>query len=178
MASVLSPLAPPFYPMAYYEPVSLFIYNDGMPTLVVHEGEETKLLHGISDEALDEAFPPDAEDAAEMEEVENFVNLMATLSLLEEHEEAARTIHAGLKKRWEARRELLGRPRPPMHLVHSVTHGDHRLAESRELVIFDQAHKLVEHRMRARESSRSFKPNALKNPGFGNRVKPIQQPRK
>ena len=49
---------------------------------------------------------------AEIEAVQDFVDLMAWLSFLDEHEESARTSFAGFPKRWECRRAagLVGKP--------------------------------------------------------------------
>jgi hypothetical protein len=157
MVSVLSSLATPFHPQTFHEPVNLAIFNDGVPSCTFQEGQETMLLHGITDDALDEAFPPNASEAAELEATEFFVNLMANLAFLEDREEAARSDdHAGLKKRWAARRELVGRPKPPKHLVHSVAHGDHHhsMLDSQDLVTLDNNRHLLEHQMRARDHAR------------------------
>merc|ERR1719378_1792619 len=66
-----------------------------------------------------------AQEAAELEAVEVFVEMMAALSRMEEREEIARFSedHTGLGKRWEARRELVGKPRPAKHSVEKVVHG-------------------------------------------------------
>lgn len=119
---ILSPLAAPFHPT--FEPVNLAIYNDGVPTLAVPDEAERELLHGIQDDALDEGFPPDALDAAELEAVETFVEMMAALSLLEDRETRARESFIGLAKRWKARRVagLLDRPRPARHLIEMIDH--------------------------------------------------------
>jgi hypothetical protein len=156
MTSVLSPLAAPFHPQAFYEPVNLAIFNDGVPSFMFQAGQESRLLHGITDDALDEAFPPDACDAAELEATEFFVSLMSNLAFLEEREEAARSEdHAGLKKRWAARRELIGRPKPPKNLVHPVPHGDRNfMADSQDLVVPDNNRHLTEHQLRARNHAR------------------------
>lgn len=156
MSSVLSPLAPAFHPQAFYEPVTLAIFNDGVPSFMFQPGQETMLLHGITDDALDEAFPPDASDAAELEATEFFVSLMSNLAFLEEREEAARSEdHSGLKKRWAARRELLGRPKAPKHLVHSVSHGDQKyMIDSQELVVQDNNRHSMEHKMHSRNYAR------------------------
>lgn len=142
-------------------------------------GTEHEFLSYITDEVLDEAFPPTAEEAAELEATEFFVQLMATLDLLEEREEAARSLHAGLQKRWEARRGLTGKPRSPKHRVNQVHHGEPRLLESHELIIHDNAPLQIENRMRAKEHGMMSKPrmNQKHCAKFGQK-KPIQQPRK
>jgi hypothetical protein len=186
MSSVLSPLAPAFHPQAFYEPVNLAIFNDGVPSCMFQAGQETMLLHGITDDALDEAFPPDASDAAELEACEFFVSLMSNLAYLEEREEAARSeYHLGLKKRWAARRELIGRPRPPRNSVHSVSHGDHFMTDSQDLVVQDNNRHSIEHQMRARNYDATRGHNQIHNNKkmmqnympLKNRM-PIIQPRK
>ena len=55
---------------------------------------------------------PNTTQVAEIEAAEAYVDLMAWLSFLDEHEESARLSFAGYKKRWESRRAagLLGKP--------------------------------------------------------------------
>lgn len=181
MTSVLSPLAKPFHPLMGQD-VNSIIYNDGVPALAF-QGSPSQFLHTIEDETLDEAFPPSAEDAAELEAVEIFVEMMATLSYLEDKEEAARDLHSGLKKRWEARRELVHRPKPAKHLVKSVVHAQPNTVGSLDIVVFDHSHVLQEHRLRQRESAHMAKLSMPKK-NNGNKMsmmhqhKPIQQPRK
>jgi len=176
-ASVLSPLAEPFHPMMG-EVISPTIFNDGVPAFTF-QGSESEFLHSITDETLDEAFPPSAEDAAELEAAEFFVGLMANLAVLEEREEAARMLHAGLKKRWEARRGLSGKPRAPRHLVHPVRHGEPHLLNSNEIVMYDHTSTIVDNRMRAKHNTQMTKPRMMKR-SFQRTAykKPIQQPRK
>lgn len=162
--------------------VNSIIYNDGVPSLAF-QGSSHQFLQTIQDEALDEAFPPDAQDAAELEAVEFFVEMMATLSFLEEKEEATRAEHSGLKKRWEARRELVGRPKPAKHLVKPVVHIQPSTAGSLEIVGFDHSHVLQDHRMLQREQSRMAKLAMPKKNNASNKMavmhqKIIQQPRK
>ena len=85
------------------------IFNSGVPTLV--SPDTSTVLRGISDEALEECFPPSPEEAAELEAVEQHIHVLASLSLLEDREEENRESFAHYRKRWEARRELQGRPR-------------------------------------------------------------------
>jgi hypothetical protein len=64
------------------------IYDgDGIPVM---QAVQHQVLHNISDETLDDAFPPDATDAAELDAADDFVETMALLGLLEDHEEIAR----------------------------------------------------------------------------------------
>jgi hypothetical protein len=186
---MLSAQATSFQPLTY-EPVDLAIYNDGVPSMVFRQGSETELLHGISDEAIDEAFPPTAQDAAEIEDAECFVALMAHFDLMERREEATRMKHTGLNKRWEARRELVGRPKPAMHRVEHVVHagerqniphGEQELVESTlEQVLFDQPHLPLENRFRAREENNRITHSKASKKTASNAYnhKPIVQPRK
>jgi hypothetical protein len=181
MTSVLSPLAKPFHPSIGQE-VNSVIYNDGVPSLSFF-GSDSDFLHLIEDETLDEAFPPSAQDAAELEAVELFVEMMAALSYLEDKEEATRAVHSGLKKRWEARRELVGRPKLAKNLVKQVVHNQSSNTGTMELVAFDHSHILEEHRMCQREQARMAKlampkKNNIKNKMMVHTQKPIQQPRK
>ena len=80
-ASVLSPQAAPFHPLSY-EPINLAVYNDGVPSLAFSKGSESEVLHGISDDTIDEAFPPTAEEAAELEAAELFVSMMVNKTWL------------------------------------------------------------------------------------------------
>jgi len=124
--TVLSPLAVPFHPST-----SDIIFNNGVPSLININGVG-EIIFGISDDAIEELYPPTAEDVAEMETVELFVEIMAHLSILEDKEERARSDFGHIKKRWEKRREegLRGRPKPaktgfePAHHVTSRIHED------------------------------------------------------
>jgi hypothetical protein len=89
------------------------------------EKDRYDILQGIDDEALDEVFPPDAEEAFELETTEAFVREMATLAMMEEREELARRSFRNYEKRWEVRRAAgpSGRPRPAMHLILPVVHN-------------------------------------------------------
>jgi hypothetical protein len=91
---------------------------------------------------------------------------MAALDFLERREEATMLVHRGLKKRWEARRELVGTPRTARHLVERKIHGLHR---STDLVVYSNSSKVLEHRMRVREHMKAEKPlvqkrNVIKKP--------------
>lgn len=183
---MLSVTAKPFHPTHGTE-VNSIIYNDGIPSLSF-QGSDSEFLHSITDETIDEAFPPSAQEAAELEAVEMFVEMMANLAHLEEKEEITRFSedHKGMGKRWEARRELRGKPFPAKHSIWPVVHRHKPHAEKiGDLAIFDveQNHaSLKEHRMIQRETERVAR---LTTPR-GNKVitnrhkkqKPIQQPRK
>ena len=174
-ASVLSPLAQPFHPIMGEE-VHPTIFNNGVPSLTVL-GSEHEFLMSITDETLDDAFPPTAEDAAELEACELFVRLMADLAMLEEREEASRTLHDGLKKRWEARRGLDGKPRSAKHVVKRVSHAAPHLLESQDIVVVDKTSFHIENRMRAMEHGIKPRMNDKTGATFSHK-KPIHQPRK
>lgn len=176
-ASVLSPLAPPFHPITG-ELVRPMIYNDGVPSLTF-QGTVHQFLEGIADEVLDEAFSPTAEEAAELEAAEYFVELMANLASLEEKEEAARTLHTGLKKRWHSRRGLTCKPRAPIHSTNHVHRGAACSLKSHDLVRLDHSPPFhVENRMRAKQDILiEPKRNKKLHANLACRT-PIQQPRK
>jgi hypothetical protein len=184
---MLSVTAKPFHPVHGTE-MNAIIYNDGIPSCSFR-GSRSEFLHTIADETIDEAFPPSAEDAAELEAVEMFVEIMANLADLEEREEMTRFSedHTGLGKRWIARRELKGKPRPAKHSVEPVVHGGHRPSQENvtDLVAFDlekSQGSLKEHRLRQRETERMARlTTPHKKKVVMNRQKktmPIQQPRK
>jgi len=184
---MLSVTAKPFHPVHGAE-VNAIIYNDGIPSCSF-QGTNSEFLHSITDEAIDEAFPPSAEEAAELEAVEMFVEMMANLAHLEEREEMTRFSedHTGLGKRWIARRELKGKPRPAKHSVKPVIHSQHGPSHGNvtDLAAFDlekSQGSLKEHRMRQRETERMARlTTPHKNKVETNRHKkqmPIQQPRK
>ena len=80
-----------------------YIYNNGVPSMIDVDGE-WKIIGGVSDEAIEEFFPPTIEEIQEMEEVDLFVELLAEMAVLEDREENARSF-ADIKKRWAARRK-------------------------------------------------------------------------
>ena len=184
MLSTLSPHAAPFHPYFKKEDSQFAIYNEGMPCLVVTtEADLSNLLHGIQDEALDEGFPPDAQEAAELEAVDDFVETMAALSLLEEREERARHEFNHIKKRWEVRRAegLRGRPRPPMHLVDPKLHKTTTMSVVAVNSIVPYSHYHVQQeKMRLRESALSRRDFTVKKSSVmvQQRRAVIQQPRK
>ena len=155
--TMLSANASPFHPA--YEHVNIAIFNDGVPSLsMTSEKDCMKILHGIQDEALDDEFPPDAQEAAELESVENFVRCMAELALMEEREERARGSFDHIKKRFEVRREegLIGRPKPAKHSIEPVQHLP-PAAKTTSLVPHAHSHRLLltEDRLRAQSARRS-----------------------
>jgi hypothetical protein len=178
--SVLSVNAAPFHPTGFrYDPVEICIYNDGEPTMTLaSEKDRYDILHGISDDALDQVFPPDAEEANELETTESFVKEMAMLAMLEEREEHARRTLCHLEKRWEVRRAAgpSGRPRPAMHLIVPV---DHSVKVRRPMTTTVALHKVCQRsidryeraKMTKRIDHRRIKAKAAP-------LRPIHQPRK
>jgi len=180
---MLSVKAKPFHPVHGKE-IDTIIYNDGIPCLSF-QGTDTEFLHSITDDAIDEAFPPTAQEAAELEAVETFVEMMAALAHLEEREEKTRfhPDHTGLGKRWIARRELVGKPRPAKHSIKTVIHHQQpNDANITDLVSFAaQCFSVNEHKKRQRAVSRMVR-NSMSNKNKTNINRqqhvPIQQPRK
>lgn len=178
--SCLSVDAAPFYPSGFCtEPLNIMVYNDGLPSMTCgSERDLNDILHGIDDEALDQFFPPDAEEAYEMESAEDFVKEMATLAMLEEREERARRTLSHLQKRWEVRRStgLTGRPRPAMHGIDPAKHNV-KIHPSKVTT-------LAFHRMDHRAMSRldRLKVVAMRSPTrmkvASAPIRPIVQPRK
>jgi hypothetical protein len=179
IGSPLSASARPFHPYCFYEPVTVAIYNEGVPTMAPVAVSQT--LHGIQDEALDEAFPPDAQEAAELEAVEIFVEMMAQLSLLEDLEERARLDFSHIKKRWEARRKegLKTRPRSPKHMVdrneHKTQTKSSFSSQCRSLVPYSHHHKSL-HPQATRRNDAVAKKLPVNTPATQRPT--IQQPRK
>jgi len=183
---MLSVTAKPFHPVHGIE-MNAIIYNDGIPSCSF-QGSSSEFLHSITDEAIDEAFPPSAQEAAELEAVEIFVEMMANLAHLEEKEEMTRFSddHTGLGKRWMARRELRNKPLPAKHSIKPVVHRHTPKAEKvTDVVAFDLERSqatLKEYRLRQREIERMARLTTHhKKKVITNRHKkqmPIQQPRK
>lgn len=182
---LLRPDAPAFHPL--YEPVHLAIYNDGVPSMVLtSEYELNKIVHGIQDDAIDEGFPPDALDAAELDEADAFVEQMAVLAMMEEQEEKARFEFNHIKKRWEVRRAegLHGRrPKPAKHVVTPVEHKSKDLVtlHIKAIVPHSSYHSKFsspEHHVRFNDKrvSKMTPPVAFVPPPVSRSV--IQQPRK
>uniref|UniRef100_A0A7S2MV14 Uncharacterized protein n=1 Tax=Helicotheca tamesis TaxID=374047 RepID=A0A7S2MV14_9STRA len=187
MTSVLSPLAVPFTPDHCYTQASpeFVIFTNGRPSLVcAGDHPEHEILQGIDDEAIDELFPPNAEEAAEIEAAEDFVAALADISLLEDREERARNEFSHIRKRWEARREegLRGKPHParstPDH-TRSVS-----LTKSKETSIvptenYPRAYSFpdIESRLRCKDNKRRELTGHKINRNQ-HKVTPIQQPRK
>uniref|UniRef100_A0A7S2E7G4 Uncharacterized protein n=1 Tax=Trieres chinensis TaxID=1514140 RepID=A0A7S2E7G4_TRICV len=190
-ASVLNPHAHPFHPR-YDEPLDFgAVFNDGVPTAVlsgdVHP--EHGALRSISDEALDEAFPPSANEAAEIDATMDFVLTMSYLDALQEQEERARNGFRGMGVRWEARREmgLVGRPHPARTDREAMPKNHHPLSPETSIVPFDKTHGgpfrpfSDMESMRSRAESRHAKKSSTMTKGKKTAqafTRPIQQPRK
>ena len=189
----LSALAPAFHPSeeCMSSPdIHLCIFNNGVPSLVMaSEADISDLLHGISDAALDEQFRPTAEEAAELELVQDFVTMMAQLDAMEVREERARVSFDHVQKRWESRRAqgLVGRPKPAKHSVEPVNHhinGVGNSFDSQEVSIVPSHHQRHARRMLMKHQTLHQKDLAAR--GFAKHTKQnhqgprhdIQQPRK
>lgn len=180
---MLSVTAKPFHPVHSPE-INAVVYNDGIPSCTF-EGTGSEFSHSITDETIDEVFlgSMTAQEAAELEAVEVFVEMMAALSRMEEREEIARFSedHTGLGKRWEARRELVGKPRPAKHSVKKVVHGTRPSVEkATDLVAFASNVLREEHKTRQREVARAAKlaSNHKTHHAHHQAKMTIQQPRK
>ncbi|GMI51564.1 hypothetical protein ScalyP_jg6361 [Parmales sp. scaly parma] len=126
MTSLLSPLAAPF---AFGQPQGLnVIHCNGIPSAVFFDdhrsSRRSSSIGGLSDEAIDECFPPTDEDLAELEVMDQYLEMLAFLESVETQEENKRTF-ALHRKRFEARRQdgLTGKP-------HQVSES--RVLESRK----------------------------------------------
>uniref|UniRef100_A0A6U3S1N0 Uncharacterized protein n=2 Tax=Ditylum brightwellii TaxID=49249 RepID=A0A6U3S1N0_9STRA len=185
--SLLSPLASPFTPTPRYAEASpeFVIFADGKPSLVcAGDHPEHEILQGIDDSAIDEMFPPTAEEAAEIEAVEFFVTTLAEISLLEDREERARTAFSHIKKRWEARRGagLRGKPYPARSNPDQFKSAG--LAKSKETSLISTEHYPrafalpdVESRLRCKDAKRREISQKI-NKNQHRQLMPIQQPRK
>lgn len=172
-ATVLSPLAAPFHPTT-----SEVIFNDGIPSLVNVQGVG-EVLFGISDDAIDEIYPPTAEEIAEIEAAEIFVEVMAHLSLLEEKEEQARLNFGHIKKRWEKRREegLRGRPKPASNVSKPIHTTALTNKDEKSLVAFHHFRAEKDQKTKINELKKfAITPKRIK--GMHGFSKTIQQPRK
>jgi len=159
------------------------IFNDGVPSSVFYGSHpDHDVIRLISDEAIDELFPPSAEEVAEMEAADEFVETMAWLSYLDECDMAARSSFAGYKKRWAARREdgLIGRPHPAKaRHQESGTHSVGSETESPTTLVmyaprnFEMRPRKVDSRVHGASSGVPKNSKGL----HGHRA-PIQQPRK
>jgi len=97
---------------------NLHVINaDGLPAAVFYDDSSDarpirkSSLGGISDEAID-CFPPTDEDLAELEAMDQYIEMLCYLEAVEQKEEDKRTFR-NHRKRFEARRQegLVGKPR-------------------------------------------------------------------
>ena len=176
MDARLSAEAPVFSPN-----IDIAIYNDGVPSMMlVSEEDVYNVLHGIEDPMS--SYPPNAEEAAELDAADEFVEAMALLALLEEREEMARENFSFCKKRWEARRAegLRGRPHPAKFVVNPVVHLTKSATplhqDVKTLVRYMHASRMMD-TDKMQQSKHMAGPKKNKMPHVQRRI-PIQQPRK
>jgi len=188
MTSVLSPLAKPFEPSFNMISPEFYIYNNGVPSMVDVDGE-WKIIRGVSDEAIEELFPPTVQEIQEMEEVDMFVELLAEMAVLEDREENARSF-ADIKKRWAARRKD-GVPvggqrrhgsRTPEKMdteVAGVTMVHHHRVSTQIVPFNANTAKFTHFHGDSQAMSKLKKKNVIKKDSgaFHGRSKPIMQPR-
>jgi hypothetical protein len=181
--TVLSVDAAPYYPTSLWkEPMNIMVYNDGVPSMTLATEKDCyDVLHGIDDETLDQFFPPDAEEAYELEVTEIFVREMVTLAFLEEREELARRTFCHLKKRWEVRRAAgpSGRPRPATHMIIPVNRTVKVCFPQTTALAFhkvDRRSAALRERVTSFRTARRIEPRHVKTTAGPQR--PILQPRK
>jgi hypothetical protein len=177
---MLSPLAHPFHPTNSMETFQIF--NNGIPSLVPLDSD---IIRGFSDEAIDECFPPTAQDVAELEAVEEFLRILAHLEVMEEREERVRhDISILHPKRWAARRELQGKPRPARSEKDQTAHSKIPHEDEIKLIVFDRKQRdfnseRMEHHHSHKDQLDSKNRVARSNKLNGKRpYRPIHQPRK
>jgi hypothetical protein len=117
---------------------SFQIYNDGIPSLMPLGAG---IIRGISDEAIDECYPPTAEEVAELEAVEAFVEALAEFEMMEEmQEQLGEDFDKFFARRWTARRELLGKPKKarsePVLMIHGKS--KHMTEDELKIVVHDR----------------------------------------
>jgi hypothetical protein len=182
--------ATPFHPMTMMmcQPLEFAIFNDGVPSMMATcEAEISEIVHGIQDDALDEGFPPDAQEAAELEEVDLYNEMQALLILMEEREEDARSGFKHLMKRWEVRRRqgvaTGSKPKAvsKSHMEHKMMHSNRSHVTSQAIVPHTHhVHKLMEDK--AMQRNMMMKDHAMQmNKAMNHhhsRFIPIHQPRK
>mmetsp|Transcript_16765 Transcript_16765/g.20483 ORF Transcript_16765/g.20483 Transcript_16765/m.20483 type:complete len:183 (+) Transcript_16765:137-685(+) len=176
-SDVLSPLAAPYYPSQYQYP----IFCNGVPVGTVNTHEA---IYNITDQALDEAFPPSAIDAAELDASDDFVSVMVDLSFIEDREEKGRSnLGYVASKRWETKRRegLKGKPYVTSYgRVERVNHENKRSNHNEIRLLPHRRHFVTS----VKGPRNPFIPSR-RNAQFSNQrstsarySKPIQQPRK
>lgn len=205
--SSLSATAKPFFPS---EPSPFgAIFNNGVPCLTPATKKDcSDIIRGISDDAIDENFPPDATEAAELEETEKFTSELAHLSLLEDREvrhsvsivahhsltlvlinpfqeRSRKNPFAEMEKRWESRRSegLRSHLRSRSPHLHMVIAPEHHLPKKpTDVTSLLPANSNLYHR-NPREYSKAHteQKGMTKHMASSKPIryrKPIQQPRK
>jgi len=166
-----------------FQPIEFAIFNEGVPSSVFYGAHpEHDIVSHIADEAIDETFPPSAEDVAEMEAAEEFVEFMAWLAFLDEHEEQARASFAGFKKRWESRRTagLVGKPKSVRPEVAPYLQTAGASVKETDLVpyvprVYEGTNFKAKNKMMQRLQHQAVPKNVKGLHGY---APPIQQPRK
>jgi hypothetical protein len=182
-SAILSPLAAPFYPSSNMEEECPFsvIYSNGIPTGLINEHES---IANIPDYTIDEKFPPTAVDAAEMDAVDDFLNVMVDLSFIEDREERGRTdIGSVASRRWEAKRQegLKGRPHLSYGSVERIIHEANQMNKNEKRLIPNarhSAHLFDEKRNNKNSTLHSQVHTQKRNASAHRYTKSIQQPRK
>ena len=183
---LLSPLAAPFHPRGRGEEEFGFVYNNGMPCASFVSGEH-EVLQNIEEDNLDDAFPPDASEAAELDAVQDFVGIMSYLGLCEEQEERSRQDYShAFRKRWSARREegLHGRPHPARNATKLGRDRSTGSKSETSIVVYDlAAHSFPTNydsvmQSRAARSNRHHLGKGGNRALHGHSAHSIQQPRK
>mmetsp|Transcript_9342 Transcript_9342/g.15503 ORF Transcript_9342/g.15503 Transcript_9342/m.15503 type:complete len:196 (-) Transcript_9342:477-1064(-) len=184
---MLSPLAAPFHPRGRGEEEFGFVYNNGMPCASFVSGEH-EVLQNIEEDSLDDAFPPDASEAAELDAVQDFVGVMSYLGLCEEQEERSRQDYSFARgKRWAARREggLQGRPHPARNATKFSRDRSTSSEPETSIVVYDSVAHSFPANYDSVMQSRAARSNRHLGKGGNNRTlhhgqasRSIQQPRK
>lgn len=144
--------------------------------MMTSEHDIAQMLQGIQDSAIDENFPPTAQDAAELEAVQAFVEMMAQLAFLEENEEQDRMNFVSFDKRWECRRAegLVGKPHAAKGLVQLKDHSPRAAQSIKTLAKATQMHPHPHTQVTVKPPKASIP----KNVKHSSARHPIQQPRK
>ena len=137
------------------------------------------VLHNISDDAIDEAFPPGPEDAAELDAVDDFIDTLVDLSFLEDREERSRNTFDFVQKRWEARRGegLKGKPHPARSILIDLHSRSANARHTTTLTKMNNVGKLPKEYLETRPRTK-YAGKHIRTSGLKGYQKPIQQPRK
>ena len=185
-ASILNPTAQSFHPR-FNEPLDFgTVFNNGVPSAVLTGTQypEHDTLHNISDDALEEAFPPTADEAAEIDAMMDFVLTMSYFDVIEEQEEHARSGFSCHGKRWEVRRGegLRGRPHSARSEPSAIVARNHHLfADDTSIVSHNHSPRTFQPYSDMESMRSTYHGKARTSPkkkminGF---TRPIHQPRK